>query len=176
MKKIIKNNIFGFIIGGVLFSTVGVSATIYLYYSDQVSYNNENTTATDVKAALDNLYELTSVGDATAADIATGKTALVHGKQIMGTMINDKNTIIDNTLKTETKSASYVVPGQYSTTSVSITYPNFTKIIGVINFSWNVGNSAIRYISFNGNIITLTIYNGYTGGGTTTFSATVIGY
>lgn len=54
MKKIIKNNIFGFIIGGLIFGVIGVGAAT-LYNASQVSYNDGN-----VKDALDELYRNTS--------------------------------------------------------------------------------------------------------------------
>ena len=50
MKKIFKNNLFTFIIGGIIFGTIGVGATA-LYNANQVSYNDGN-----VKDALDELY------------------------------------------------------------------------------------------------------------------------
>lgn len=54
MKKYIsKNTIFGFIIGIIVSSVIGVSAS-YLYDSNQVSYGES-----DVKSALDDLYDKT---------------------------------------------------------------------------------------------------------------------
>ena len=59
MKKIInKNTLFGFIIGGIMFSIIGVSAAKYMYSSDQVSYKKSNNEEVDVKVALDELYDL----------------------------------------------------------------------------------------------------------------------
>lgn len=54
--KLIKNNILGFIIGAVIFTGVGVSAATYLYSSNQISYSNSNSSVTDVKGAIDELY------------------------------------------------------------------------------------------------------------------------
>ena len=56
--KIIKNNIFGIIIGGILLGTIGVAAATYLYDSSQISFSNENTSATNVKSAIDELYSI----------------------------------------------------------------------------------------------------------------------
>lgn len=57
MKKIIIGIIIGISISGI----VGVSAAT-LYYSNKVSYSNENSSVTDVKTALDELYSLTKSG------------------------------------------------------------------------------------------------------------------
>lgn len=52
MKKIInKNTLFGFVIGGIIFSTFGVAANI-LYNATQISYEDTN-----VHSALEDLYE-----------------------------------------------------------------------------------------------------------------------
>lgn len=56
--KLLKNNIFCFIIGGIMLGTVGVGATTYLFQSNQVSYTKEGSNVTDVKGALDELYSL----------------------------------------------------------------------------------------------------------------------
>ena len=53
MKKFIKNNILGFIIGAIIFGTVGVVATNYA--ANQIAYN-KNGKAT-VADALDGLYD-----------------------------------------------------------------------------------------------------------------------
>ena len=53
--KLIKNNIFGFLIGIIITSGISVMAINYAYSSNQVSYNDS-----DVKSALDDLYNLAS--------------------------------------------------------------------------------------------------------------------
>ena len=57
LKTIIKQNIFGFIIGGLIFGIAGVSAATY-YASSDVSYDNSSSgmSATDVQSAIDELY------------------------------------------------------------------------------------------------------------------------
>lgn len=59
-KTIIKNNIFGFILGGLIFGTVGVYAATYCASSD-VSYDNSKSglNSTDVQSAIDEIYEIT---------------------------------------------------------------------------------------------------------------------
>ena len=89
MKKVIKliknNTLLGIIIGGIIFGSIGVGAAAYLYSSNQISYSNSNSSMTNVKEALDDLYNLTNIGNATSADIYAGKTALVQGKLVTGT-------------------------------------------------------------------------------------------
>ena len=61
MKKIIKNNILGFILGIILTSTTTFAATI-LFQSNQVRYDNTTSglTATDVQDAIDEIYSFTN--------------------------------------------------------------------------------------------------------------------
>lgn len=58
IKTIIKNNIFGFILGGLIFGTVGVYAATYCA-SSVVSYDNSKSglKSTDVQGAIDEIYE-----------------------------------------------------------------------------------------------------------------------
>lgn len=60
MKKIYdKKTLFAFIIGGLLFGTIGVGAATF-YRADQMTYNNDKTSAKNVKSAIDELYELSN--------------------------------------------------------------------------------------------------------------------
>ena len=59
MKKFIKNNLIGFIIGGIIFGCISVYATT-LIASVDVTYSNSDSTVTTVKGALDELYEISS--------------------------------------------------------------------------------------------------------------------
>ena len=62
MKKLISNNtLFGIIIGGIIFGSIGVGATV-LYQANQVSYTSEDTNwkVDNVKGALDELYKNSS--------------------------------------------------------------------------------------------------------------------
>ena len=61
IKKLIKNNILGFVIGGLLFGTLGVYAATY-FPSHDVTYDNQSSgmQATDVQGAIDELYNLCS--------------------------------------------------------------------------------------------------------------------
>ena len=87
MKEFIKNNlkfIIGFIMG-ILMSVGGIYAAT-LIDSNQVTYTSNSQST--VKTALDDLYGKISYGNATADWIMGGKTALVAGKKVSGTMKN----------------------------------------------------------------------------------------
>ena len=61
IKKIFKNRIFVFILGGILFSGVSVYAVTY-FPSNQVTYDNSTSklNSTDVQGAIDELYNTCS--------------------------------------------------------------------------------------------------------------------
>ncbi len=62
VKKVLKNRMFIFVCGGLLFSSVSVFAITY-FPSNQVTYDNETSglSSTDVQSAIDELYENCSV-------------------------------------------------------------------------------------------------------------------
>ena len=84
--KVNKGHIFAFILGLLLSS--GISIYAYKLYANQVGYepNNHNWNVSDVKEALDNLYDDATYGNATSSDIVSGKTALVNGSQVTGSL------------------------------------------------------------------------------------------
>ena len=118
MKRIlnlIKNNIFGFIIGIVVASSVSVIAAT-VYYSNQVSYTPTDTTwnVENVKDALDELRsietELTNLknlGDATANEIVVGKTAVVNGQLVTGTLEQSTGISSFNVYRASTSGNNY---------------------------------------------------------------------
>lgn len=61
MKKIFKNNLFAFIIGGIIFGFIGVGATT-IYNASQVSYNSDKTESKNVESALNELYQFSDKG------------------------------------------------------------------------------------------------------------------
>lgn len=93
MKKNLKRNLFIFFIFAFGI-TAGVGAAV-VYYSQEISYTPTDSTwnVSNVKEALDSLYtvktgldEIKAYGTATAGQIASGKTAIVKGQKITGTL------------------------------------------------------------------------------------------
>ena len=96
MKKLI----IGFILGGLIFGSIGIYAASY--YAKDVSYEPSDASweVNNVDEAINSLYSmkqeldtLKSVGDATSDDIAEGKTAVVKGNLVTGTK-SDSTTVI----------------------------------------------------------------------------------
>ena len=108
MKTKIK---YGIVIGTgiIIFGILGVQAASVVP-SNGVLYSNSNSTVTTVEGALNELYagveRLKSIGTATSSDILSGKTALIKGNEVTGTMPNysssqlwingDNGTFYDN--------------------------------------------------------------------------------
>ena len=61
LKKILKNKIFIFILGGIFFSTISIYAVTY-FPSNNVTYDNKTSglSSTDVQGAIDELYNTCS--------------------------------------------------------------------------------------------------------------------
>jgi len=92
MKKNIKNNLFGFILGILLCG--GIVYGVNIYESNDIEYsptdaswevNNVNEAINSLHNMVTELEKIKSLGDATADDIIKGKTAVVNGKLITGT-------------------------------------------------------------------------------------------
>ncbi len=99
MKKLLSNRLFIFIIGGVFFASVTLYAA-NVYYANSIKYTPTDSSwnVTNVNDALNNLYSMKTeldtikgIGDATAGDIASGKTAVVKGEKVTGTKTGDTN-------------------------------------------------------------------------------------
>ena len=97
MKKILSNRLFIFIISGVFFASVTLYAA-NIYYANEVKYTPSDSSwnVTNVNDALNNLYSMKTeldtikgIGDATAGDIASGKTAVVKGEKVTGTSTSE---------------------------------------------------------------------------------------
>lgn len=90
-----KKKLFFMIIGILLGVTIGVGAST-LINSNQVGYtpSDSNWDVKSVDAAITSLYDKINYGNATAADIKSGKTALVGGKEITGSL-----SVMDNAQK-----------------------------------------------------------------------------
>ena len=101
-----KKTIIGFILGGILFGTIGVLASTTIS-SNNVTYQNKT-----VNTALDELYDnvnlLKTKGDVEAPQILTGKKAIIKGTEITGTMAN-RGKLNWN----PSSSTTYIVPAGY---------------------------------------------------------------
>ena len=82
----------------ILTGVVGVSAANTLT-SNGVLYSNAGSSVTTVEGALNELYanynSLLAKGNASASEILSGKTALVGGKEVTGTMTNIDRSIVE---------------------------------------------------------------------------------
>ena len=69
IKKILKNRILIFILGGIVFGTIGVSAATY-FESNLVTYDNTESglSSTDVQGAIDELYNFCIVSQTPASE------------------------------------------------------------------------------------------------------------
>ena len=90
MKKLIRSRIFLVIICGIVFTSIGVYAAT-AYKASDVIYASSDGTSMNVNDALNDIYNIKKLGNATAGDIASGKTAVVQGKLITGSL--QKNTV-----------------------------------------------------------------------------------
>lgn len=85
MKEIIKRNIFGFVIGFMMATTISVSAAV-LVEAKLVSLSSSKTSHDNVQDALDELYDKSNIGNATEEEILDSKEALVNGNKVTGSM------------------------------------------------------------------------------------------
>lgn len=122
MKKIYNNGLVMFILGGLLFGSISVLAS-EKYGANLIVYESENGEET-VDEALNELYALKNVGDATAGDIKEGKTVLVNGKIIIGTGEDSKNKYTEGYNKGKLEGA--ISEGTYSlAVSMILDYNNW---------------------------------------------------
>lgn len=124
MSKIkihVKQNMFAFILGGLIFGSIGVCAATFLS-SSSVSYSNATSgiASTNVQDAIDELYNKAknpeTTATATAEQILSGQTAWVNGVKLTGTMLNQgaKTATIN-------PGGSYTIPAGYHNGSGKIT-------------------------------------------------------
>ena len=111
MKKIVLAVMFASLIAVVSFN-VGAASTIP---ASGVTYTN-GSTSTTVKDSLDDLISKTKVGTASASQILSGKTALVQGSTVTGTM-TDRGAVS----QTLSAGGSYTIPAGYHNGSGKVT-------------------------------------------------------
>ena len=94
INKLKSNSLFIFILGGIVFGSIGIYGA-NIYESNEVEYTptDSNWNVNTVNDAINSLYsmkeeldDLKSTGNATSVNILTGKTAVVQGSTITGTM------------------------------------------------------------------------------------------
>ena len=99
LNKLKNNSLFTFILGGLIFGSIGIYGA-NVYNSNSIEYNPTDSSwkVSNVNDAINSLYSMKqeldnikSIGDATAADVLNDKTAVVKGKKIIGTLTNYKN-------------------------------------------------------------------------------------
>ena len=113
MKTKIK---YGIVIGTgiIIFGILGVQAASVVP-SNGVLYSNSNSTVTTVEGALNELYagveHLKSIGTASASDILSGKTALIQGNEVTGTIASLAATTYTPSTSNQTIAAGKYLSG-----------------------------------------------------------------
>ena len=91
--KIKRNSLFAFLLGAIIFGSIGIYGA-NAYKSNTIEYSPTDSSwgINNVSDALNSLYnmktelnDLKGLGNATAEDITSGKTAVVQGKLVTGT-------------------------------------------------------------------------------------------
>ena len=137
-----------------------ISGTLYAankYYSNEIVYNTSDGKTMNVNEALNNLYSdynlLKKTGDATASQILKGKTAIVNGKKVTGTL-EQKNSI--NKITQLTYSNSNQNTRSVVTASKSYTFTQDYSNVQITSFI-AAGNGAS---DISGNSVTIQVNNG----------------
>ena len=151
MKKIIKNRLFIALITTIIVA----SGTLYAankYQASEVVYNKKNGTTTDVNTALNDIYNITKLGDATSEDIAKGKTAVVQGKLVTG----QGSLSSDDTFIAKNYNGSWLARNSSQTYKYDLSN-DFSKISYVSMFCTNADdyNHSSSSIVFDGTTVTV---------------------
>lgn len=104
MKKIIKNNIFGFILGGLIFGCVGAYAAVQ-YNAADIIYKDKTT----VKTALDDLYDKSSVITKDAATFLKKTNHSVSRNDMLTSLNIFNNQNVFNEILKESNYTSYIL-------------------------------------------------------------------
>ena len=137
MKKIMKSKIFLIVILCIISCSIGVYAAT-TYKASDVVYNASDGTSMNVNDALNDIYQIKTLGDATESDIISGKKAVVQGKLITGTLNK-----FNNVLETISNSSTYAT----SVTGNLVVPNNITEGILIATFvgvNATFSNSSIK--------------------------------
>lgn len=151
MKKLInKNTLFGILIGGLIFGFVGVEATKYMYYANQISYQKSEGVETDVVTALNELYEKSGNFDLTLIEenvtTPNGSYGVYTSKNIdIKNFIENNNLNVDYTKLTVDNFILTVVNGVFGT-NAKLSAPSFAPEI--TNYDQATGILTISKISY----------------------------
>lgn len=146
MKKLIRSRIFLVIICGIVFTSIGAYAAT-TYKASEISYTPSDGTEINVENALNDIYNIKKLGDATAGDIASGKTAVVQGKLITGSL--QKNTVGNFSAAISIKAYDYydsrssTLNFQYKNGSVTLTNADYLSSKDDSRYSFKITGVSI---------------------------------
>ena len=139
----------------LLIGMVGVNAATSVP-SNGVLYSNSNSSVTTVEGALNELYtnynNLLAKGDASAANILTGKKVLVNGKEVTGTMANNGSVS-----KALAAGGSYTIPKGYHDGTGKVTANSLASQTSATATAAQILKGKTAYV--NGSKITGTMTN-----------------
>jgi len=135
----------------ILLGVIGVNASTSVP-SHGVSYTNTSSkeSVSTVESALNELYKGFKVGNATAAQILTGKTALVQGQTITGSMAN-RGAVT----KALNAGESYTIPAGYHNGSGKVTANSLASQTSATATAANIQSGKTAWV--NGSKITGTL-------------------
>jgi len=164
MKHIVAsfkhNTLFGFILGGIIFGCIGIyGANVYQSNTIEYSPTDESWSVSNVNEAINSLYSMKteldnikSIGDATAAQILSGKKAVVKGSTVTGTMTN--RGAVTNALNA---GGSYTIPAGYHNGSGKVTANSLASQTSATATAAQILSGQTAYV--NGTKVTGTMAN-----------------
>jgi len=138
--KLRHNTLFGIILGIILCSGIVYGAKVYESNAIEYSPIDSSWEVSNVNEAINGLYsmkeeldDIKSVGDATASDIADGKTAVVQGVEVTGTKVDSKAVYC----------GSYTANGSFNITTYGLSNVDVNNFVFVPDSSTYYENSSI---------------------------------
>ena len=129
-----------------LICITGTSYAAYKLTAKEVSFDKSKTdlNSDNVQDSIDEVTALIKYGDAEAGDIAGGKTALVNGKKITGTLSNSSSMDVVFSINNSWQSDDAVY-GALTMDVTDFTSCKVTKITGNLNYNATSGNQVKIY-------------------------------